>query len=684
MKTTQQSPVDCGESYLPIGGPIPSDPEPRPLQAPRVVIFFRGEEVDANTVAPLASLLAPKCLERQQLSRDEIDLLAPLPAHRLIQAVPLERLKRLHEVTRRSPYRRGLARVNLANMRVVEPPAALSAARLVALLSRLPEVALAYVERDIGRPCDTTACAGLTDLSADQRWLEPGPDGLAAHFVWGLSGGKGENIPFILIDMGWNIENNWVCHCDLSGGIGLAWGVNGSEGHKQHGMASLGLAVARHDRGGILGVAPSAAPVSVCSYAGSPGSLSYLPEIEAPDTIPSVLINPWNALAISIDRLRLAAGLIRPVPGVILLELQVEAPSASSAWSPAEAEPALRALIGTAAALGITVIEPAGNGKTPVVDTFAPGELPSTATVSPAGAILVGASQTTQRPLGASNTGALLDCFAYGEDVASLSYMPEAARTHLTDDFSGTSSASAIVAGAALAAQGLYRATNSRTLSPARLRERLRETGTPAKDALGAEVSNVIGVMPNLARFAERIGRAPVYFQDFPGHNGQSHSDDTMSSPDIFVGLTPLAGDPLAEFTLVGGRASDGTVPIAELVRGQEMFFTVRLASRGGAPLPNFSIALFALPEPLDASAVWLPLGEIAIPELIANAVTVSAPLRWPVPAELASMSRIVAKASSPCFPAFMFEPPNVNEGLLPYVQKNPRITFRRCLVRDP
>lgn len=680
--TPAQTPSECPTER-------PRDPAPVPLAAPRVVVFFRGDEVHPNPVVPLEELLAPKRLECFELPPEEARALASAAAHRLLQAVPMERLARLDDATRRSRCRRGSSRVRLANMRILQAPEPFDADGLAALLNTLPEVELAYVERAIGRPCDTTACAELPDLSGDQRWLEPGPDGLAARFAWGLNGGRGENIPLVVVDAGWNVENAKVCHCDLNAGIPLAWGISGNIGDMQHGMASLGLSVARHDRGGILGIAPNASPVSVCAYRGAPGSLTYAENSTQPTQIAQGLINPWNALAVAIDHLALLAGKKRTVPGVILLEMEVHAPGAATAkdaWSPAEVEPALRALIGVAAGLGITVIEAAGNSGEPVIDTFPSGDLPVGSLVSLAGALLVGAADASRQPLSASNTGPMLDCFAQGAAVPSLSTLEETPRTELTRSFSGTSSASAIVAGAALAAQGLFRAANGRTLSPGRLREHLRATGSPCLDPFVGERRDHIGVQPNLARFAERIGLAPVYFQDFPGHNGQWHSENIgLSSPDILVTEGPPSALDLSAFALNGDLNGGGGVSRAGLSPGGQVHITLRLASRGGAALPDFVIELFAVPENPAPDAIRTPIGVVSIPSLAAAGRTLSESLIWELPAALPAPLLIVAQASSPCFPSFLNEPfPADGADFLTFVQNNPRVTFRRCERKAP
>lgn len=661
---------------------------PVPLKAPRVVLLLRGATVRPETVLRLDALLS---LKGQACPGDPYppEAIGPLEAHRLLQAIPLERLERLDRSTCHSRHRPHVSRVRVANIRIVEPARGMRASSLANLLRRQPEVAMAYVERAVRSACDTTLCEGLDDHSADQSWLAPAPAGLSARFVWGMSGGLGQEIPFIQVDADWNVEGGEVCHCGLSEGIEVAWGdagrPNASLQAKRHGMAALGLAVARHDRGGILGLAPEASPVAVCSFTGAPASLTYVPEATQPSEIAPTLINPWNALAVAIDRLAQRAGAVRPVPGVILLELEVEAPPTTvTAWAPPESEPTLRALIGVASALGITVIEAAGNGRRPVTETFLPGSLPTGAAASPVGAILVGGAEANHQPIRQTNTGALIDCFAPGAQVHSLSYSEGSPRTALITNFSGTSSASAIVAGAALVAQGLYHAETLLTLPPESLRQRLRESGTPAKSTTNEDSTEIIGVLPNLARFAELIGLAPVYFRDFPGHNGRWHSEDEgLNSPDILVSAAPPDASTLSELAEYGLPEAE-TEP-ATLCPGGVAYITARLSSRGGEALPDFSIQLFAVPADLPLGSLWTPIGEPLVGVLGANGSTVFGPRAWTLPEALEGELWIVALATSGCFPVLIGEPlPSEREDFMAFVRKNPRVTFRRCESKAP
>jgi hypothetical protein len=76
------------------------------------------------------------------------------------------------------------------------------------------------------------------------------------------------------------------------------------------------------------------------------------------------------------------------------------------------------------------------------------------------------------------------------------------ARAHYTDEFSGTSSASPMVAGAAVILEGAARANGGAPLPPAVLRELLRATGTPQ----AGDTDRQIGPRPDLARALDQLG----------------------------------------------------------------------------------------------------------------------------------------------------------------------------------
>jgi serine protease len=131
------------------------------------------------------------------------------------------------------------------------------------------------------------------------------------------------------------------------------------------------------------------------------------------------------------------------------------------------------------------------------------------------GAIMVGAGGPARagykdrERLDFSNYGSRVDVQGWGRKVATLDYGDLQSCTgeersytdrHYTDEFSGTSSASPIVAGAAVLLEGIAR-ERGRVLPPGELRELLRATGTPQAGNLKQQ----IGPRPDLARAIAKL-----------------------------------------------------------------------------------------------------------------------------------------------------------------------------------
>ena len=94
-----------------------------------------------------------------------------------------------------------------------------------------------------------------------------------------------------------------------------------------------------------------------------------------------------------------------------------------------------------------------------------------------------------------SNYGSRVDVQGWGRKVATLDYgdlqscqHPDDRRytdRHYTNEFSGTSSASPIVAGAAVLVESWARQTRNAPLAPQAVRDLLRQTGTPQTEGIG-------------------------------------------------------------------------------------------------------------------------------------------------------------------------------------------------------
>jgi hypothetical protein len=108
-----------------------------------------------------------------------------------------------------------------------------------------------------------------------------------------------------------------------------------------------------------------------------------------------------------------------------------------------------------------------------------------------------------------SNYGSRVDVQGWGRRVATLDYgdlqsCSEKNERDYTDRFSGTSSASPVVAGAAVLVQGIARERGA-PLAPLKLRELLAATGSPQTDGPDGPATQHIGPRPNLGRALEKL-----------------------------------------------------------------------------------------------------------------------------------------------------------------------------------
>ena len=352
-------------------------------------------------------------------------------------------------------------------------PAELDPTRAVARLAQLAAVDAVYEE---GPP---TAPAVVAAPQADidefpQHYLDPSPTGIDAEHAWNFSGGTGAGVGLIDVEQGWVLN-----HEDLPPGIALLTGRN-----KQffgHGTAVLGVVAAVDNGRGVVGIAPGIGKLSVVSQWWSERHFC-------------------TARALFVAAMNLQPG------DVLLLEAQTACRLVPGLF-PVEIEPAVQSVIRLAAARGITVVEAAGNGDQPLDDFNHPTW--GRSLDRPSGAIMVGAATagSEHARMAGSNFGRRVDCYAWGEQVATTGDGVDGQETtRFTEQFSGTSAASAIVAGAAVVVQGIAKAHLGTPLSPAALRELFRDPTTTTPSARPA--SDRIGVMPDLKRVVAKLFEA--------------------------------------------------------------------------------------------------------------------------------------------------------------------------------
>lgn len=310
------------------------------------------------------------------------------------------------------------------------------------------------------------------DGEPDQGYLSAAPEGIEAAYAWTVAGGKGQGVKVVDIEYSWR-----ETHEDLESSVGAAECFPPTAEHIEHGTASMGLLIAGQNGYGVSGIAHLATPIFVTDH---PQGMSY-------------------SVARAID---CAMTLLDP-GDVMLIEAQTYGPNGT--FVPVEWDQAEFDAISIATAVGIVVVEPAGNGGEDLDDEIYGGLFDGR--VRDSGAIVVGAgappdygTQPDRSRLEFSSYGGRLTSQGWGDDVVTTGYGdafdgdgdPD---QYYTAVYSGTSSASAMVAAAVASFQGAHRACGVEPLEPILVRNHLAWTGSPQWS--GPYPGN-IGSRPNL------------------------------------------------------------------------------------------------------------------------------------------------------------------------------------------
>ncbi len=369
---------------------------------------------------------------------------------------------------------------NLLNYRSVIVASRHEGERLVRSLRSVPQVELAYLHPGpVQLPSAPASPVNPQDdpLACKQEYLDPQPRGLDARFAWTRKGGDGAGIKLADVEWGWDF-----LHTDLAG-LNAPATYATVQLRKDHGTCVLGVIAARDNDTHCIGIAPGLQTVHP--------------------------VGQWRAGNLYATDLAVAeAAILLDAGDVLLIEAQTLDYTFGHFFLPLETEAAVFDVVEAATAAGIVVVQSAGNGSADL-DTVMDGNLPVfNRAQRDSGAILVAAgrpdSKPSWQPWKETCRGSRIDCFAWGESVVTLtSDTNGTVHDQWTDAFAGTSSAAAMVAGAALVLQGVMRADTGSVLSPAELRSLLSDTSlnTPSADP----ANDRIGVMPDLRAIIQSL-----------------------------------------------------------------------------------------------------------------------------------------------------------------------------------
>jgi len=356
---------------------------------------------------------------------------------------------------------------------------------ILQILQRNVNVELAYLEAGAILPPSITEVK--TPSAVYQGYLKPAPEGIDAEYAWSKKGGDGTGIKFIDIEQGWNLDPEKFAVETLPC-TGLSFPA-----FKNHGEAVLGIILTQHNYISGKGIAPKANGYLISQWR------------------PDGSFNTADAIMVAISQLDYG--------DIILLEAQIyDSPGSESLW-PVEIQDAVFDVIRLASALGITVIEAAGNGKKSFgegndldiySDIFEKNSLnPSNPHFKDSGAIMVAAASDAapHTRIMHSNFGRRINCYAWGERVSTAGFhydSSEMAIDSYRKKINGTSSASAIIAGVAIVVQSITESNYHFRLSPKQMRGILGNDLLGTSSASGRSIDQ-LGAMPDLKKIIDYI-----------------------------------------------------------------------------------------------------------------------------------------------------------------------------------
>jgi serine protease len=417
-----------------------------------------------------------------------LDDLGQPPTRRVIISLEPRELLRLEKQAKdnRQPPLPSLTRYWRIDARRLKQPLQ----GIVERFSSLDDVELAYAEMAV-----TSPNAGMVSnpRNVEQGYLDAAPKGIDARWAWQSPSrkGRGQRVGAAVIERGWRPHHEdlvsnapTLIKIPRPGKPGLPL-VNEDDGNKasvgHHGTNVMGVIAADNNTIGVIGIAHELRSLRAASIFNKQ---------DGPVHVADAVTGAWHAMK----------------PGdVLLVEVQYGTPQDAL---PAEADPAVFTAIRLATDHHRIVVEPAGNGTRDLDhwydDTDKQRRRLTGQPEWDSGAIMVGACKipdsqgpTTYERYATSNYGERVNCFAWGDLVTTCGGSKLNPNTTYTNDFNGTSSAAAIIAGAAVLTQSMNLARRpGKPLTPRGMRSILAnpKTGTP----IGITSPHGIGSMPNL------------------------------------------------------------------------------------------------------------------------------------------------------------------------------------------
>lgn len=288
------------------------------------------------------------------------------------------------------------------------------------------------------------------DYSGQQDYRSAPPNGIHSAPARTIVGGRGKGVQVTDMEVYWNIPHEDACKLSDPN----VWAGAPSTGSGDHGTAVVGEMTSDRNGYGTSGI---------CDEIG-------------------LKISSWNDGGVANA---IANGInVSQLGDIVLLEVHYNI--SGIGWMPAEYITANYDVIRTATAMGIHVVEAAGNGGVDLDGSQFNGRfIPGHPNFLDSGAVMAGATEGVSLvAAGFSNRGARITANGWGRNVTTLAYGGlfnggGDQRQEYTSTFSGTSSASPIVVGAVAQVVGAVEYQDERDLTIDEVRQLLLTFGTP-------------------------------------------------------------------------------------------------------------------------------------------------------------------------------------------------------------
>lgn len=453
-------------------------------------------EADLTNITPAEEQLLQRVnLPRQRLFQDlaQINNLVAPNSKRFVRRLFERTEAELDAEKREGESRSGeeLADLNLYQNIFIADANPRETESLIDQLNAMDSVEIAYAQ-PIAEPAQADIAPTTPDFTANQDYLNAAAsptsitNGIDALYARQFPGGRGAGVKIIDVEQGWNLTHEDLPPVFFQGGPN-----RGDSLFWNHGTAVLGVLSAGENGYGITGIAPQSA-IGVSSAVSRPcilGICWWSDDFE----------NAVNRAAAQLS-----------FGDVMIIEQHAPGPDSGLPKNPncnpdqfefvaMEYWDSYFDAIKNATARGIIVVEAAGNGGMDLDSSIYGGKFDRS--VRDSGAILVGGGSSRARvPMCWTNFGSRVDLQGWGQSVMTLGSVGPTIKVNGGDynqwystDFSGTSSATPIVAGAAADLQGFRKARGLAPFTSVEMRDFLRSTGMAQ-----ASDSRQIGPLPNL------------------------------------------------------------------------------------------------------------------------------------------------------------------------------------------